>query len=263
MKAFLFMCYNIGNGGAFGKRMVQSLEQYIAEATNAYKPASTAIQTQLGSLQGQLDTTNAQINRNYAEQQKQLESQRNQAAEAASLQAAGSGGSFGGAANIANRKYYEQSFVPAQTRLQTNQANDLAQARQNIENQRTSLNAQLANLEAQANQSALSNYYNALEAEKAREAQIRAQREATAAQNSYWDRIMEAQRNNIDKSGVNFVDWLNKYSGESDNTKNYWTNKLQQASNMGGLTGTVLKNSLNLTLQASPIYRQYLNWRNS
>lgn len=175
--------------------MVQSLEQYIAEATNAYKPATTAIQTQLGALSGQLDTANETINRNYAQQQSRLESQRNQAAEAASLQAAGSGGSFGGRANIANRKYYEQSFVPAQTQLQTNQANELAQARQSYENQRTNLNSQLANLEAQAKQSALQQYWAAQEAEAQRQAQLAAQREAQAAQNTAWERMMQAQKN--------------------------------------------------------------------
>ena len=60
------------------------------------------------------------------------------------MQAAGSGGSFGGAANLANRKYYEQNFIPAQTQLQTNQANELARARQSNEDERTNLNSQIA-----------------------------------------------------------------------------------------------------------------------
>lgn len=149
--------------------MVQSLEQYIAEATNAYKPAQTAIQTQLDALTGQLDTANQQINKNYAQQQAGLNRQRNMAAESASMQAAGSGGSFGGSTNLANRSYYERSFVPAQTQLQTNQANELAQTRQNYENQRTNLNAQRSNLESQANQMALQKYWADVEAEKQRQ----------------------------------------------------------------------------------------------
>ena len=268
------MCYNIGNGGAFGKRMVQSLEQYIAEATNAYKPASTAIQTQLDAIPKQLQAANETINRSYAQQQSQLNDQRNAASTAASLQAAGSGGSFGGQANLANRRYYTQSFVPAQTQLQTNQSNDLQRTRQSYDDKRTNLNSQLANISAQINDTALQKYWSAVEAEKqrqweaeqaekARQAQLRAQREAQAAQNSYWDRIMEAQRNNIDKSSVNFIDWLNKYSNENDNTKNYWINQVNRASNAGGLTGAVLRSSLNLTMQNSPVYKQYLNWRNS
>lgn len=174
--------------------MVQSLEEYVAQATNAYKPAQTAIQNQLNSLSGQLDTTNQQINKNYAQQQATLNRNRNMAAESASMQAAGSGGSFGGSANIANRKYYDQQFVPAQTQLQTNQANDLAQARQNIENQRVSLQSQAANLESQANQQALQQYWAAVEAEKERqEAQRRAAAER-AAQNAEYERLMAAQR---------------------------------------------------------------------
>lgn len=171
--------------------MVQSLEQYIAEATNAYKPAQNAIQTQLGALDSQYNTGEQKINRLYADQQSQLETQRNQAAEASSLAAAGSGGSFGGQGNIARRKYYDQTFVPAQARLQTNQSNDLDALRQNIENQRTSLNSQASQLESQANQMALQKYWadveaekqrqwEAEQAEKARQAQIAAARASSA-----------------------------------------------------------------------------------
>lgn len=186
--------------------MAQSLEQYIAEATNAYAPAKTAIQTQLGALDSNYATGEEKINRNYAQQQSQLESQRNQAAEASSLAAAGSGGSFGGQGNIARRKYYEQSFVPAQTQLQTNQANELDALKQNIENQRTSLNSQLANLDATANQQALQQYWAAVEAEKEREAQLAAQRAAAAQQNAYYKYLMDAM-NNQNQGGGNTRKW--------------------------------------------------------
>lgn len=181
--------------------MVQSLEQYVAQATQAYQPAKTAVQSQLDALSGQLETTNEQINRNYAQQQSRLNDQRNMAAENASMQAAGSGGSFGGMANLANRKYYDQSFIPAQTQLQTNQANDLAQARQNSENQRVSLNAQLANLDSQAQTSALQQYWNAVEAEKQREAQLAAARE----QNSAYARMMEAYKNAANNANTGYT----------------------------------------------------------
>lgn len=174
---------------------VQSLEQYIAEATNAYAPAKTAINTQLGALDSNYATGEQKINKNYQQQQANLNNQRNMAAEAASMQAAGSGGSFGGAANLANRKYYDQTFVPAQTQMNTNKSNELDALRQNIENQRTSLNSQLANIDAQANQQALQQYWAAVEAEKQREAQLRAQREAQAAQNAYNRYLMEAMKN--------------------------------------------------------------------
>lgn len=143
----------------------------MAQATNAYKPSATAIQSQIDSLAGRLEATNEAINRDYAQQQADLNTASNQAAETASMQAAGSGGSFGGAANIANRKYYEQSFVPAVTRLQTNKANDLAAARQTNEDTRNTLNQQLANLQSQAGSQALSQYYTDLGEQQAREFQ--------------------------------------------------------------------------------------------
>ena len=238
--------------------MAKTLEQFTAEAMSAYAPAKSAIQTQLGSIDSNLATANDQINRNYANQQQQLETQRNQAAEAASLQAAGSGGSFGGAANIANRKYYEQSFVPAQTKLQTNQANELAQARQNAENQRTSLNSQLANLDAQANQAALQQYWAAVEQEKARAA-------AAAQQNAYNKYLMDAmkaanQQPQIDKGSTDFLTWVNKYSNYDDKTKNTLTGGLT-AWTKGGTS--IMQNTVNKMLQQSPYYKQYLNWRNS
>lgn len=250
--------------------MVQSLEQYIAEATNAYQPASQAIQNQLNSLSGQLNTANEQINRNYAQQQTQLENQRNQAAEAASLQAAGSGGSFGGAANLANRKYYEQSFVPAQTQLQTNQANELATARQNYENQRTNLNAQLANLQAEANKQALAQYYADLEAERQREAQKAAARASAASQNSVSQYLMEAikaanqQNQTTGKSNVDFLTWVKNYSGYNDKIKNTLINGLNATAKMSkGLAGNIVSNATANALQNSAYYKQYLNWRNS
>lgn len=198
--------------------MVQSLEQYVAQATQAYQPAQTAIQNQLNALSGQLDTANQAINKNYAQQQAGLNRQRNMAAETASMQAAGSGGSFGGAANIANRKYYDQSFVPAQTQLQTNQANELAQTRQNYENQRTSLNSQMSNLESQAKQQALQQYWADVEAERQREAQLRAQREAqaaqAAAQAAQYQAMMDAIRNqNRGGSGYSLSSTRNMYGG--------------------------------------------------
>ena len=141
----------------------------MAQATQAYQPSTSSVQSQIDNLASQLETTNAQINKNYAQQQASLDRSKNQAAETASLQAAGSGGSFGGAANIANRKYYDQSYVPAVTSLQSNQANALQSAKQASDESRTSLQSQLASLQSQANQQALAQYYSDLEAEKQRE----------------------------------------------------------------------------------------------
>jgi hypothetical protein len=241
--------------------MVQSLEQYVAQATQAYQPAQTAIQTQLNALNGNLTTAQDTINRNYAQQQSQLESQRNQAAEASSMAAAGSGGSFGGQGNLARRKYYEQSFVPAQTQLQTNQANELSKARQEYENQRTNLNAQLANLESQANQQALQQYWSAIEAEKQRAAAAA----QTAAQNSAYERLMNAMANaqGKSKSQVSFVDWVKDYSNWDDNTKNYWVKNINAIYGQKGLAGSQIQNALASRLQNTNAYKQYLNWQRS
>ena len=220
------LCYNKTNGGAFGiNAMAISLEQYVAEATNAYKPAKTAIQTQLDALPGQLQAANDTISRNYAQQQSQLNDQRNAAATSASLQAAGSGGSFGGKANLANRRYYTQSFVPAQTQLQTNQSNEMQRTRQSYEDQRTSLNSQMSNLDAQINEMALKKYWEAVEAEKqrqweaeqaekARQAQIRAAQASAAASNPY-QYLMDALKGggsgytlSADRNMYGGFDWL-------------------------------------------------------
>ena len=234
--------------------MVQSLESYVAEATQAYQPSTTAIQNQIDALNGQLDATNERINKNYAQQQAGLNRQRNMAAENASLQAAGSGGSFGGAANIANRKYYDQSFVPAQTQLQTNQANELLQARQDSEAQRTNLNSQLANLQAQANQQALAQYYADLEAERAREAQLKAARISAASSNP-----LAFFPDGYDKSNIGFTDWIQRYSGYDDNTKNKIVNGYNSAYGRNDMLSRLTMK----TLQNSDVYKNYLNWRNS
>lgn len=215
--------------------MVQSLESYVAEATQAYQPSQVAIQNQLDALTGRLETANQQINKNYAQQQAGLNRQRNMAAETASMQAAGSGGSFGGAANLANRRYYDQSFVPAVTQLQTNQANELAQARQNIEDQRTSLNAQLANQQSQANQQALAQYY----ADRQLEQQLAEQRRAAAAQNAYNEYLMKAAQQA--NTGYTLDNQRNLYGGYD------WTDaqgNLHRAATVAAAAGGDFNNAL-------------------
>lgn len=140
--------------------MARTLEQFVTETTNAYKPSQDAIQNQINALSGQLAETEANINKQFAVQQQNLDDQRKTAASNASMQAAGSGGSFGGKANIANRNYYRDAYIPAVTQLQTNQSQALSEARQRSENQRLSLQSMLANLMTQANTSALSRYDN-------------------------------------------------------------------------------------------------------
>lgn len=260
--------------------MAISLEQYVAEATNAYQPAKNAVQAQLDAIPGQLKAANDLISRNYAQQQSQLNDQRNAAATAASIQAAGSGGSFGGQANLANRRYYSQSFVPAQTQLQTNQSNEMQRTRQNYEDQRTNLNSQMSSIDAQINEMALKKYWEAVEAEKQRlweeeqaeknrQAQLRAARAsaAAAAQNSYYDRIMAAMQNSggggVNKASVDFLSWIKDYSDMDNNNKQYWINNINKIQQQSGGVGSLLQNALANRLQNNSVYKQYLNWRNS
>ena len=156
------------------------LAKFQQETNAAYQPAYTSLQNQLGALDKKLASTNADIKTQYAQQQAGLNRQANQAAEQASMQAAGSGGSFGGAANIANRKYYEQTFVPAQQSLNANQAAAYKSAQEARDNSYDSLNNQLAQLQAEANKYALQRYDAAVEAER----QEALQRAAIAAQNN-------------------------------------------------------------------------------
>ena len=263
--------YNNLNGGAFGTNaMVQSLEQYVAQATQAYQPAVNALQSQLDSLDSRLANTNEQINRSYTQQQADLNRSRNMAAESASMQAAGSGGSFGGSANLANRRYYDKTFVPAVTQMKTNQANDLASARQASDDMRNNINTQLANMQAQGNQQALAQYYADEEAERSRAAQLQAQREANAAQNAYYQRLidqMNAQPTAIDKSQVSFTDWLNDDSyGALDAVRgNTLNEKLGALKTISSLYKGISKSSggADWAVNNIPLYQEYLKWRNS
>ena len=147
--------------------MVKSIEEYISETTKSYDPAIKAYNSQLSGLAGQTENAIKDIENQYANQRSQLLTQANQAAEAASLSAAGNGGSFGGAANEANRKYYERSFVPAMTSSNTNRASAISQAQANEANRRSSLEQQLANLYTQANTYGTQRYDQAVAAEAA------------------------------------------------------------------------------------------------
>lgn len=169
--------------------MVKSIEEYTAEVSRSYDNSRNALQNQINAIEGNLAQTQKQINENYANQQNQLNNQRNQASSAASMQAGRSGGSFGGAANIANKKYYEQTFVPAQTQLNTNQSQALENAQSQANSNRLSLESQLASMNDEISRLGLQRYYDELERErqeKARQAQI-------AAQNA-WQNYMNQNR---------------------------------------------------------------------
>lgn len=160
--------------------MAKSIAEFTAEVSKSYDNSRKALEKQIDAISGNLAQTQKQINENYANQQNQLNQQRNQAAESASMQAAGSGGSFGGAANIANRKYYEQTFVPAQTQLNTNQSQALENAQSQANSNRLSLEQTLAAMNDEISRLGQQRYYE----EQERERQAKLQRQAIAAQNA-------------------------------------------------------------------------------
>jgi hypothetical protein len=191
-----------------GKPIVaQSIEYYTAEAEKSYDNSKKALQNQINAISGNLAQTQKQINENYAQQQNTLYNQRNQAASNASMQAAGSGGSFGGAANIANKKYYEQTFVPAQTQLNTNQSQALENAQSQANSNRLSLEGQLASLNDEISKAGLARYYQALDNDREdayRKQQLALQRQQIAAQNAA-NRYLQSQAQG--NGGSSAMEW--------------------------------------------------------
>lgn len=213
--------------------MVKSIEEYTAEVSKAYDNSRNALQNQINAIEGNLAQTNKQINENYAQQQNTLNNQRNQAASNASMQAAGSGGSFGGAANIANKKYYEQTFVPAQTQLNTNQSQALENAQTQANNNRLSLQSQLASLNDEISRQGLARYYDELE----RERQEALQRAQIAAQQAAYTKYLGQSGGSGGGNGVKTWDFGNGYYVANNNGRATYVKNGQQVSAMEFLLG--------------------------
>lgn len=147
--------------------MVKSIEEYIAETTKSYQPSIDQYNSQIAGLDTSKASDLANLERSYASQQEGLERQKNRAAETASLAAAARGGAFGGASNIARRNYYEDTFVPAVTQLNSNKASSEETLNKNYNERRSSLEQQLANLYSQANTYGTQRYDDALKQEEA------------------------------------------------------------------------------------------------
>ena len=160
----------------------------MAETSKSYDNSRKALNDQIDAISGDLAAQKDRINAQYAQQGKNLDNQRNYQAQASSMAASRNGGSFGGSAEIANKKYYQQSFVPAVTQMQTNQANDLSSAESQANQNRLSLQQTLAQLNDEANRYALQRYDTAQQAERDeayRQAQLALQRQQIAAQNAW------------------------------------------------------------------------------
>ena len=165
-----------------------NLQSIIAETSKSYDNSRNAIQNQINAIAGDLQAQQNRINAQYAQQAKSLDNQRNWQAQASSMAASRNGGSFGGSSELANKKFYQQSYVPAVTQMQTNQANDLSNAESQANQTRLNLQSQLASLEDEASRYAMQRYDAAVAAEREeayRQQQLALQRQQIAAQNAY------------------------------------------------------------------------------
>lgn len=163
-----------------------NLEAIMAETNKSYDNSRNALNAQINAIAGDLEAQKNRINAQYAQQSKTLDNQRNYQAQASSMAASRNGGSFGGSAEIANKKYYQQAYVPAVTQMQTNQANDLSSAESQANQNKLSLEQTLAQLNDEANRYALQRYDAAVQAEREeayRQQQLALQKQQLAAQN--------------------------------------------------------------------------------
>lgn len=165
-----------------------NLQSIMAETSKSYDNSRNALNNQINAIAGDLEAQKNRINAQYAQQGKTLDNQRNYQAQASSMAASRTGGSFGGSAEIANKKYYQQAYVPAVTQMQTNQSNDLSSAESQANQNRLSLQQSLAQLNDEASRYALQRYDAAVQAEREeayRQQQLALQRQQLAAQNAY------------------------------------------------------------------------------
>lgn len=172
-----------------------NLEKIMAETSKSYDNSRKALNDQINAISSDLTAQQDRINAQYAQQGKSLDNQRNQAAQAASMRASNNGGSFGGSAEIANKKYYQQQYVPAVTQMQTNQANDLSSAESQANQNRLSLQQTLAQLNDEANRYALQRYDAAKQAEADeayRQQQLALQRQQLAQQNAWQNYLNQS-----------------------------------------------------------------------
>lgn len=174
-----------------------NLQSIMAETSKSYDNSRNALNQQIDAIAGDLEAQKNRINAQYAQQGKTLDNQRNYQAQASSMAASNNGGSFGGSAEIANKKYYQQAYVPAVTQLQTNQANDLSSAESQANSNRLNLQQTLAQLNDEASRYALQRYDAAVqqEAEEAyRQKQLELQRQQLAEQQRQFNAQLAAQQ---------------------------------------------------------------------
>ena len=194
-----------------------NLEKIMAETSKSYDNSRKALQNQINAISGDLAAQQERINAQYAQQGKNLDNQRNWQAQASSMAASRNGGSFGGSSEIANKKYYQQAYVPAVTQMQTNQANDISSAESQANQNKLSLEQTLAQLNDEASRYAMQRYDAAKQQEaeeRYRNKQLALQRQQIAAQNAVNSYLAAAQQQQ--KS--------NPYAWNGSNTNSQFTN---------------------------------------
>jgi hypothetical protein len=214
-----------------------NLEKIMAETSKSYDNSRKALNDQIGAISSDLAAQQGRINAQYAQQGKNLDNQRNWQAQASSMAASRNGGSFGGSSEIANKRYYQQTFVPAVTQMQTNQANDLSSAESQANQNRLSLQQTLAQLNDEANRYALQRYDAAKEAEREdayRKQQMALQRQQIAAQNAANEMLAQAQAQKADPK----YGYVNDTSGGLQFRNNKTNGSVKFGTYYGGNGGT-------------------------
>ena len=191
------------------------LAAIMAETSKSYDNSRNALNNQINAIAGDLEAQKQRINAQYAQQGKDLDRQRNYQAQASSMAASRNGGSFGGSSEIANKKFYQQAYVPAVTQMQTNQANDISNAESQANQNKLSLEQTLAQLNDEATRYGMQRYDAAVQAEREeayRQQQLALQRKQIAAQNAYQQYLNQA------------VSASNPYAWNGSNSNSQFTN---------------------------------------
>lgn len=186
-----------------------NLEQIMAETSKSYDNSRKALNDQINSISGDLAAQQSRINAQYDQQAKGLDNQRNWQAQASSMAASRNGGSFGGSNEIANKKFYQQSFVPAVSQMNTNQSNDLANAESQANQHRQSLEQALASLNDEASRYGMQRYDAAVAAEEAKrqwEAEM-AEKQRQFNEQMAQQRQMQNYLNQASNSGNTLKSW--------------------------------------------------------
>lgn len=193
------------------------LAKFQQETLAAYQPAISSIQTQQAGLDKKLASTTADIDKQYNRQIGNINRAANDAAYAASIAAAGNGGSFGGSAEVAREKYYNQSFVPAMQQAVYGKNDAYKSAQEARDTSYESLASQLAQLQAEANKYALQRYDAAVEAERQAAEAEKNRRAQAAASNAYMQYLNQGSSKGgggwNNPYGYHNGTWVNKEKG--------------------------------------------------